>query len=98
MSEETRSAALEQHPVEVVVCLGSSCYARGNTDNLAILKKYAESHRVDIRLTGSLCQDHCKQGPNLMIAGQLHHGVTAARLRELLQQLAQRGREDHGTA
>lgn len=87
-------------PVEIVVCLGSSCYARGNAENLVLLKKYAENNagRISLRLTGSLCQEHCKQGPNLMIAGELQQGVHAARLRELLQQLSKQSREEHGTA
>jgi hypothetical protein len=33
-----------------------------------------------------------------MIGGKLHHGVTAARLRELLQQLGAPLGVDHGTA
>ncbi len=26
--------------VEIVVCLGSSCFARGNSENLAIINKH----------------------------------------------------------
>lgn len=91
--------AAESDPVEIVVCLGSSCFARGNMANLALLKKYAESagSHVSVRLSGSLCQEQCKVGPNIMIDGTLHHGVTPAQLRELLQQLGKSG-EAHGTA
>jgi NADH:ubiquinone oxidoreductase subunit E len=38
------------------------------------------------------------EGPNLMIRGKLHHGVTATRLRELLQQRGMQLGADHGTA
>jgi NADH:ubiquinone oxidoreductase subunit E len=86
--------------VEIVVCLGSSCFARGNSENLAIINQHVHSHDLNatVRLTGRLCQDQCKQGPNLMIGGELHHGVTAARLRELLQQPGSPLRGDDGTA
>ena len=72
--------------VEIVVCLGSSCFARGNSENLAIINKHIQSRGLNasVRLTGRLCQDQCKLGPNLTIGGELYHGVTAARLRELL--------------
>ena len=85
--------------VEFVVCLGSSCFARGNSENLAIINKYVQSNgpNASVRLTGRLCQDQCKQGPNLMIGGELHHNVTPARLRELLQQLDRPPRGDNGT-
>ena len=86
--------------VEIVVCLGSSCFARGNSENLAIINQHVKTHGLSasIRLTGKLCQDQCKEGPNLSIGGELHHGVTAARLRELLQQSGSPIRGDNGTA
>jgi len=86
--------------VEIVVCLGSSCFARGNSENLAIINDYVLSHGLNakVRLTGRLCQDECKQGPNLMIGGEFHHGVTTARLRELLRQPESPLRGNHGTA
>lgn len=86
--------------IEIVVCLGSSCFARGNGENLAILKEYVQSHatKAILRLSGKLCQEQCKQGPNLMIGGEMHHGVTAAKLRELLQQVSKAPRRDHGPA
>ena len=86
--------------VEIEVCLGSSCFARGNSENLAIINKHIQTSGLNasVRLTGRLCQDQCKQGPNVMIGGELHHGVTAARLRELLERLGSPLGEDHGTA
>jgi NADH:ubiquinone oxidoreductase subunit E len=74
--------------VEIVACLGSSCFARGNSENLALINQQVQSHGLSasVRLSGRLCQDQCKQGPNLTIDGELHHGVTTARLRELLHQ------------
>lgn len=86
--------------VEIVVCLGSSCFARGNADNLTMLNQHVLNNglKATVRLTGRLCQDECKQGPNLMIDGVLHHGVSMARLRELLQEPNSPLRSDHGTA
>ena len=88
-----------KNAVEIVVCLGSSCFARGNSENLAILNQHMQNHGLNavIRLTGKLCQDQCKLGPNLAIGGELYHNVTAARLRELLQQLQASSGENHGT-
>lgn len=86
--------------VEIVVCLGSSCFARGNSENLAIINTHVQSHglKASVRMTGQLCKDECMQGPNLSIGGTVYHGVTAARLRELLQQLGRPSRGEHGTA
>jgi NADH:ubiquinone oxidoreductase subunit E len=85
--------------VEIVVCLGSSCFARGNSENLAIINQHVKTYGLNasVRLVGRLCQDQCKLGPNLSIGGELHHGVTAAHLRELLQQLGSPLEGEHGT-
>jgi NADH:ubiquinone oxidoreductase subunit E len=39
-------------------------------------------------VTGRLCQDECKHGPNLTCCGRHYHEVTATKLREILQQLS----------
>jgi NADH:ubiquinone oxidoreductase subunit E len=75
---------------ELVVCLGSSCFARGNAQHLAAIEAYLQNRGLAdaVRVTGRLCQDECKQGPNLTSCGKHHHEVTAAKLREILQQLS----------
>lgn len=90
----------ENEPVEIVVCYGTSCFARGNSENLAIVKKYVQSHgaNASVRLSGKLCQNQCADGPNLLIGGKLHRGVTAAKLLELLQRLSGNLGEDYGTS
>ncbi|MGO8757948.1 MAG: (2Fe-2S) ferredoxin domain-containing protein [Terracidiphilus sp.] len=82
--------ASADNPVEIVVCLGSSCFARGNAQNLSTIETYLQSHKLDgaVRVTGSLCQDECKQGPNLSVCGESQHEVAPAKLREILQSLS----------
>lgn len=86
---------VDVEPMEIVICLGSSCFARGNSQNLAIIEEFLASHGLKalVRLSGKLCQDECKQGPNLTIAGVTHHEVAPEKLRQLLQQLAARAQE-----
>ncbi|MFY9852536.1 MAG: (2Fe-2S) ferredoxin domain-containing protein [Terracidiphilus sp.] len=89
----------EDGTTEIEVCLGSSCFARGNSENLAIINELIQSHglKASVRLTGRLCQDECKQGPNLTIGGVSHHGITTDKLRELLEQPGSPIGGDHGT-
>ena len=87
-------------PIEIVVCLGSSCFARGNSEHLATIKDYVQAHglNVSVRLSGRLCQDFCKQGPNISIRGESYHQVTPDGLRVLLQQLDNSSRGGDGAA
>ena len=79
----------DQTETEVVVCLGSSCFARGNAHNLSALESYLQNHDISrhVQIRGCLCQDECKQGPNVTICGVHHHDVSTAKPREILQQL-----------
>jgi len=90
----------EHGAVEIVVCLGSSCFARGNSEILAVLQQYVQGKglKTPVCLSGCLCQDQCKQGPNLKVGDEFHHNITAAGLRELLQQLDGQNRDAHGQA
>ena len=71
---------------EIHICLGSSCFSRGNGENLRIIQEFlaANGRASRISALGHLCQDECGAGPNLIIDGVKYHGVTAGRLRELL--------------
>ncbi len=92
--------ASDESAIEIVICLGSSCFARGNSENLATLNQFAASRggNVSLRMTGRLCQDECKEGPNVMVGGEIYHNVTPARLHELLQQIGKPSRGQHGAA
>ena len=53
----------------IKVCMGSSCFARGNSKNLQIIQNYIEQKGLDaqIELTGLRCCNRCSMGPNITI-------------------------------
>lgn len=83
--------------VEITICMGSSCFARGNAENLEILKRYSKNKdsRIRIHIKGCLCQENCKHGPNLTINGSIYHALTAQELTALLHQISEQG-ASHG--
>ncbi len=67
---------MSQKPLnEIVICMGSSCFARGNKKTLAVLKKYLKERSLEenIVFRGAHCTNICDQGPVLIING---HKVT----------------------
>ena len=50
--------------LNITVCMGSSCFARGNQENLAFLEDYIKEHGIDanIELEGSRCENKCASG------------------------------------
>ena len=61
----------------ITICMGSSCFSRGNSRNIEVLQNHLSSHNLAsaVELTGHLCQGHCNSGPNVTINGKMYHEV-----------------------
>ena len=81
--------------LEIHICMGSSCFSRGNVENLRVIRQYLSARGVSAKvcITGHLCADQCSLGPNLMIDGAVHHAVQPAKLPSILDQHFKTGGE-----
>ena len=79
----------------VELCMGSSCFARGNAKTLTMLENYiAEKNLGDrVDLIGHLCLGACSIGPNVKIGEVTHSGISSECVIDLLSEAldAQRG-------
>lgn len=75
--------------IKITVCMGSSCFARGNQQNLAFIEAFMKAHELeaDIDLAGARCENNCAIGPNISINGVEYHGVDEKKLEEILTKL-----------
>lgn len=73
----------------ITVCMGSSCFARGNDTNLAFLEDYIKENNLDaqIELAGTRCEGKCASGPNISINGVEYNNVSVENLEEILKNL-----------
>ena len=73
---------------EIVVCMGSACFSRGNAGTVPVIQEYLRKRGLEqsVKLTGILCQNQCRQGPNLSIDGTCLCGVEPTTLVELLDE------------
>ena len=71
---------------QIVICMGSSCFARGNNANLAFLEGYLCENRLqdEVELIGSCCEGKCAQGPNIRIGNNDYHGLDVVTLADIL--------------
>ncbi len=71
----------------IKICMGSSCFRRGNRKNLEYIERYLEENNraADVELVGSRCEEQCRKGPNIQINGQMFHEVNLEALVELLE-------------
>ena len=75
---------------KIVICIGSSCFSRGNTKNVETAEKYLEENgykdEVDVDLSGSLCQGRCADGPIVVIDDRVYTKVDTGLMLDLLRQ------------
>ena len=73
--------------IEMHICLGSSCFPRGNKDVVMLIKEYLKKHHLEDKVIfkGSRCMGNCSKGPNIMIDGRLTEGVTLALTEGILE-------------
>ena len=75
--------------INITICMGSSCFARGNAENLEFIEDFIRKNNLDatIDLCGSRCEGQCATGPNIIIAGQTYQQVDIEKLSEILNGL-----------
>lgn len=63
--------------VEFKICLGSSCFSRGNKNMLKVIENFLKENNLceKVNLRGSHCLGNCAKGPNIMVNGKLYSGI-----------------------
>ncbi len=76
---------------KVVICIGSSCFSRGNAKNVEVTEQFLQERglkdEVDIDLSGGLCFGQCAEGPNVIVDGKVYHHVDQGVMLDILNQL-----------
>lgn len=74
--------------IELTICLGSSCFARGNQTMVHIIREYLRKNHLEeiVFFKGAHCFNACKQGPTVRINDEYLYGVTPENVIPLLTQ------------
>ena len=74
---------------EIVICLGSSCFSRGNKHTVHIIKEYIKEHQLEDKVFfhGNHCYDNCENGPILKIDNKEYQNITPENVIYLLDKL-----------
>jgi NADH:ubiquinone oxidoreductase subunit E len=72
--------------IEMQICLGSSCFSRGNKDVVTFIREYLRKNHLDDKVIfkGARCMGHCSNGPNLNLNGVTIENVTLSEIEDLL--------------
>lgn len=76
---------------QITICMGSSCFARGNARNLEITEEFLAARglqdEVDVELGGSLCTGNCAEGPVVIVDGRVYTRVDRGAMADILASL-----------
>ena len=76
---------MSDQQIDIAICMGSSCYSRGNNRNLEAIRNHLAHKGVEARIVGHLCQDQCRNGPNLVVTGRQFGHLDAATVVSILR-------------
>jgi NADH:ubiquinone oxidoreductase subunit E len=71
---------------EVVICLGSSCFARGNRTTVNLINEYLRTHNLlgSVNFHGGHCFGRCAKGPVLKIDEEFNEKLVSDSVNSLL--------------
>ena len=72
---------------ELTICLGSSCFARGNRKTLSVIQDYIKEHKLEgkVKFKGNHCFGNCSMGPVLKIGENVYEQVYEQNVIEILE-------------
>lgn len=73
---------------EIQICLGSSCFSRGNKELVQFVRDYLVRNHLDDRvvLRGARCMGYCNEGPVIVINDRLIKDVGQPEIESILDQ------------
>ena len=71
---------------EITICLGSSCFSKGNGKSLKAINTYLEENELKDKVFfhGELCTGNCAKGPILKIEDKLHEEINPENVNVIL--------------
>jgi NADH:ubiquinone oxidoreductase subunit E len=73
--------------IDMRICLGSSCFSRGNKELVMFIKDYLKKNHLDdkVNFSGARCMGNCSSGPNLNINGTTIKNITLSKIESILE-------------
>ena len=82
----------------ITICMGSSCFARGNEKNVALCEEFLARRglrdEVDVELGASLCTGNCAQGPVVVVNGKTYTSVDRGVMLDIMNDLFAGNKQD----
>ncbi len=73
--------------IEMQICLGSSCFSRGNREVVAFIREYLRKNHLEDKIVfrGARCMNLCSNGPNLKINEKIIEEISLSKIENILE-------------
>ncbi len=73
--------------IEMQICLGSSCFSRGNREVVAYIREYLRKNHLEDKIVfrGARCMNLCSKGPNLKINEKTIEEISLSKIENILE-------------
>jgi NADH:ubiquinone oxidoreductase subunit E len=73
---------------KIILCLGSSCFARGNSALIKKIQHYIDMNGLNDKVSfkGDHCFNNCSEGPNILIGQRLFSGISEDNIVQVLDE------------
>lgn len=70
-----------------MICLGSSCFSRGNREVVQVIREFLKKNHIDdkVILRGARCMDRCSEGPWVIINGKTFAQTNVQDIEKILE-------------
>lgn len=71
---------------EIIICQGSSCFSRGNKENLKAIQSFLTLKNISIEIgfKGQLCTSNCQEGPVILVNNKVFSQVNPDNVGQIL--------------
>ncbi len=74
---------------EIIICLGSSCFARGNKQTVKVIEEYMKANKLEneVFYHGKHCFGKCDKGPFVKIGDEVYESVDSENIIKILDKI-----------
>ncbi|MFO7789249.1 MAG: (2Fe-2S) ferredoxin domain-containing protein [Bacteroidota bacterium] len=75
--------------ITITICLGSSCYSRGNKETVSEIQAYLEEKGLTdkLKFKGGHCFGNCSDGPVMIINDKTYYNITPDNAIEIIDNI-----------
>ncbi len=79
---------MNSEKIEIVICLGSSCFSRGNKEVTQIVRSFIDEKGLSdaVEFKGAHCFGDCNNGPSVKINGTMYNHVSENNIYDILEE------------